>query len=67
MSWQELVGKSVRVGNEVAEVLHVDAFRVVLQTEPQEGRASRRLVVSPDEPLDVGLSDEQSDQHEELP
>ena len=67
MSWHELVGKNVRVGDEVAEVLHVDTFRVVLQTEPHDGEASRRLVVSPDEPLDVGPSDRQFDQHEEQP
>jgi len=58
MSWYELVGKKVRLDNEDAEVLHVDTFRVVLQTEPHEGRPSRRLVVSPDEPFDVRLSDE---------
>jgi hypothetical protein len=59
MGWQELIGKRVCVGNEHAEVIHVDAFRIVLQTVPGAGETARRLVVSPDEQLDFELPEEQ--------
>ena len=56
MSWQELTGKRVVVGDEIAEVVHVDSFRVVLETEGGEGVAPHRLVVSPDDPIELRLA-----------
>ena len=58
MSWQELTGSRVRVNDTVARVVHVDSFRVVLMTEPQEGAPAHRLVVSPDDEVDVEVLDE---------
>lgn len=54
MSWHDLRGKRLRVGDEVGEVVHVDAFRVVLLTEDRDGKP-RRVILSPDEPLDVEM------------
>jgi hypothetical protein len=58
MAWQELTGSRVRVNDTVARVVHVDSFRVVLVTEPEEGVPAHRLVVSPDEGVDIELLDE---------
>ncbi len=52
MSWHDLTGKRLRMGDEVGEVVHVDAFRVVLVTEGDDGEA-HRVVLSPDEPFEV--------------
>jgi hypothetical protein len=52
MSWHDLTGKRLRVGDEVGEVVHVDAFRVVLLTEGDDGEP-HRVILSPDEPFDV--------------
>ena len=43
MSWQELTGSRVRLNDTVARVVHVDSFRVVLRTEPQEERAQTNV------------------------
>jgi hypothetical protein len=53
MSWQELTGRRVRVDGEVARVVHVDSFRVVLLTEATDGASPRRLVVPQDEVVDL--------------
>lgn len=58
MTWQELTGSRVRVNDTVARVVHVDSFRVVLVTEPQKDVPAHRLVVSPDEGVDIELLDE---------
>lgn len=52
MSWHDLTGKRLRVGDKVGEVVHVDSFRVVLLTEGDDGKP-HRVILSPDEPLDV--------------
>jgi hypothetical protein len=62
MSWQELTGSRVRVNDIAARVVHVDSFRVVLVTEPQEDVPAHRLVVSPDDGVDIELLDER-DKH----
>jgi len=59
VGWQELTGKHVCVSDELVEVVHVDAFRVVMQTVPRAGGASLRLVISPDEVIDFKLPEEQ--------
>jgi hypothetical protein len=59
MGWQELTGRRVRVSDELAQVVHVDAFRIVLQSMPRAGETPHRLVVSPDESLDFELPEEQ--------
>ena len=61
MSWQDLTGKRVRVDGEITHVVHVDLFRVILMTEPGDGRAPRRLVVSQDDGLDVEVLGEQGE------
>lgn len=58
MSWYELTGKRVRVGGEVAQVIHVDLLRVVLMTEAQDGVAPHRVVVSQDDGVDVEVIEE---------
>lgn len=58
LSRNELTGKRVRVGGEVAQVLHVDLLRVVLMTEAQDGVAPHRVVVSQDDGIDVGVIEE---------
>ena len=59
MSWHELIGKRVRVGGEVAQVVHVDLLRVVLLTEPGDGVPPHRLVVPQDEGIEVEVLDEE--------
>ena len=61
MSWQQLAGRRVRVDGEIARVVHVDSFRVVLETEPQDGVSPRRVVVSQDDLIDVEALDESSE------
>lgn len=58
MSWQDLTGKRISVNGEVGRVVHVDLLRVVLRTEAQDGVPARRLVVSPDEELEVEVLDD---------
>jgi hypothetical protein len=59
MSWQDLTGSRVRVNDTVARVVHVDSFRVVLMIEPMEGAPAHRLVVSPDDGVDIEVLGEQ--------
>lgn len=61
MSWQQLAGRRVRVDGEIARVVHVDSFRVVLVTEPRDGVSPHRVVVSQDDLIDVEALDESSE------
>jgi hypothetical protein len=61
MSWQQLVGKRVRVDGEIARVVHVDSFRVVLVTELRDGVSPHRVVVPQDDLVDVQVLDESSE------
>jgi hypothetical protein len=62
MSWQQLTGRRVRLDGEVARVIHVDSFRVVLVTEPEGGAASHRLVVPQDDAVELEELDEQGEE-----
>ena len=59
MSWQDLTGRRVRVAGEVARVVHVDLFRVVLMTEPGQGISPHRVVVPQDDWVEVDVLDEE--------
>jgi len=59
MSWQELTGRRVRVDGEIARVVHVDSFRVVLRTEATDGASPRRLVVPQDAVVELEKLDDQ--------
>jgi hypothetical protein len=61
MSWQNLAGRRVRVDGELARVVHVDSFRVVLMTEPRGGVPPHRLVVPQDDLVEVEELDEQGE------
>ena len=61
MSWQQLAGRRVRVNGEIARVVHVDSFRVVLVTEPRDGVSPHRVVVPQDDLVDVEALDEPSE------
>ena len=61
MSWQQLAGKRVRVNGEIARVVHVDSFRVVLETEPRDGASPHRVVVPQDDLVEVETLDESSE------
>ena len=58
MSWQQLAGKRVRVDGEIARVVHVDSFRIILETEPKEGVSPHRIVISQDDLVCVEAFDE---------
>ena len=57
MSWQDLTGRRVRVDGEVARVVHVDLFRVILLTEPEDGIPPHRVVVPRDDWVEVDVHD----------
>jgi hypothetical protein len=61
MSWQDLTGRRVRVDGDVARVVHVDLFRVILETEPIDGSSPRRVVVPQDDWVKVDVLDEHED------
>ena len=58
MSWLQLAGKRVRMDGEIARVVHVDSFRVILETETKEGVSPQRVVVSQDDLVGVEALDE---------
>ncbi len=58
MSWLQLAGKRVRMDGEIARVVHVDSFRVILETETKEGVPPQRVVVSQDDLVGVEALDE---------
>ena len=58
MSWHQLAGRRVRVDGEIARVVHVDLFRVILETEPKDGASPHRVIVPQDELVDVESLDE---------
>jgi DNA polymerase III sliding clamp (beta) subunit (PCNA family) len=60
MSWQQLAGRRVRLDGEIARVVHVDSFRVILVTEPKDGVSPHRVVVPQDDLVDVETLDEPS-------
>lgn len=61
MSWQNLAGRRVRVDGESARVVHVDSFRVILMTEPDDGVPPHRVVIPQDDLVDVEELDEQGE------
>ena len=61
MSWQGLTGRRVRVDGELARVVHVDSFRVILMAEAGDGIPPHRLVVPQDDPVDVEELDERGE------
>jgi hypothetical protein len=62
MSWQQLTGRRVRLDGEVARVVHVDSFRVVLVTEPTDGASPRRMVVPQDDAVELDELDGQDEE-----
>ena len=58
MSWRQLAGRRVRVDGEIARVVHVDSFRVILVTEPKDGVSAHRVVVPQNDLVDVETLDE---------
>ena len=58
MSWHQLAGRRVRVDGEIARVVHVDSFRVILVTEPKDGAPPHRVVVPQGDLVDVESLDE---------
>lgn len=61
MSWQGLTGRRVRVDGELARIVHVDSFRVILMTELGDGVPPQRVVVPQDDLVDVEELDEQGE------
>ena len=64
VTWQGLTGRRVRVDGELARVVHVNSFRIILMTESGDGVSPHRVVLPQDDPVDVEELDERHESPE---